>query len=98
MAIGHITMGSTVYANQLRQALGNIANGLNLANNILAEMSLMKDGNSYTQYIVDKFGFLDATGAQAAFDELNSVLSKLNTDASVSNVNAAIFQAYRKLA
>src|SRR5687767_5142095 len=97
MAVSHISMGSTTHAQVVRDGLRQIVSGLQQLNHGFKALELMKDGNAFGPYAVDKFGFIDAAGAQAAFDELNSLLAKLNTDGNVSNVNAALHQCYRKL-
>jgi hypothetical protein len=64
-------------------------------------MALMLNGDgtnaTHFPYITTKFGFATDADAKAAWDELNSVLFKLTTDASVSSVNAAILQLFNKL-
>lgn len=69
-------------------------------NAIFATMGLMIDGDGSSAdhfgYIKDKFGFDDNAGAKAGYEELASCLEKLNTDSSVSSVNAAILQVLNK--
>jgi hypothetical protein len=63
-------------------------------------MSLMIDGDgsssTHYTYMQGKFGFVDDAAAKSAFEELSSVLFKLNTNDSVSSVNAAILQVFNK--
>lgn len=53
------------------------------------------DGSSVTHFNahVAAYGFTDTANAKAAFAELGALISKLDTDASVSSVKAAIAQA-----
>lgn len=100
MAVGHISFTNTQLGGQLQQALHEFNSGLDALNELFATMTQMKDGDgsqaSHFTYAVSKFGFPDTTAAKAAYDELGSVLAKLNTDASVSNVHAAIGQLIAK--
>jgi hypothetical protein len=59
---------------------------------------VIPDGTHDTDYSVIKteFGFPDDATARAAFDEIQAVKGKLNSDASVTFVNAAIAQAINK--
>jgi hypothetical protein len=53
------------------------------------------DGSAITHFNahVAAYGFSDTTNAKAAYEELNALLAKLDTDASVSSVKTAIAQA-----
>lgn len=57
------------------------------------------DGSSSTHFpeVTSRFGFTDDATAKAAWDEINSALSKLTTDASVTSVQAALLQLFSKL-
>jgi len=70
-------------------------------NNEIANMQLMIDGDgsadAHYAEIRIQYGFPTDTIAHEAFNELLSVQSKLDTDSSVSNVKAAILQAFNKL-
>ena len=74
---------------------------LDTGNDVLNVMQQMLDGDgsqaAHFTYFVSKFGFADTAGAKAAWDELNSMMAKLNTDGSVSSVNAAVKQIIAKL-
>jgi hypothetical protein len=63
-------------------------------------MTLMIDGDgsddAHYAEITTRYGFASNAKSHSAFDELNSVLGKLNTDGSVSNVKSAIAQAVNK--
>lgn len=101
MAVGHITFDSrTAHGGQLKDAVTDFNSGLDALNELFATMTQMKDGDgsqaSHFDYAVAKFGFPDNIAAKAAYDELNSVLAKLNTDASVSSVSSAINQLIAK--
>lgn len=47
-------------------------------------------------HIAFKFGFATNDVAKAAYDELNSLAFKLNTDVEVTAVNAALLQVFAK--
>ena len=96
MAVQHISMGQTPHATRIRAALSQLKNGLDDLNDIFKCMELMKDGGVFTDYAMDKFGTPDVETVQAGFDELASLQAKLNTDAEVTFINAALLQAYRK--
>lgn len=101
MAVGHIGFNpASSHGGPLKDAITSFNDGLDQLNELFATMTQMKDGDgsqaSHFDYAVAKFGFTDNVAAKAAYDELNSVLAKLNTDASVSNVNAAINQMIAK--
>lgn len=57
------------------------------------------DGSSATHFteVTARFGFTDNATAKAGWDELNSALFKLTTDAQVSSVQAAMLQLFSKL-
>lgn len=101
MAIGHIQINPNLpHAARLIGALRAIKQGLDDANDAHKTLEQMRDsgpGNPFTQYAVDKYGFADTDGAMAAFNEVSALLAKLNTNASVTDVNGAILQAVRKL-
>ena len=72
----------------------------NAVNRLLAEKATMVamidgDGSNVTHFNahVTAYGFSDTTNAKAAYEELASMIGKLDTDASVSSVKAAIAQA-----
>lgn len=53
------------------------------------------DGSAVGHYAahVTAYGFSDTTNAKAAYDELNALLAKIDSDAAVSSVKTAIAQA-----
>lgn len=101
MAVGHISYNTgTQHGAMLRNGLTLLEDGLDRLNDLKATMQLMIDGDGsdalHFAYMQEKFGFADNASAKAAWDELNSLLAKLNTDAQVSSVNAALLQAFAK--
>jgi hypothetical protein len=84
----------------LRSALTSLENGHDALNDVIASMQLMIDGDgsnvSHFNEMMTRFGFASTTTAKAAWDELNSVRFKLNTNDSVSDVLAALNQAFAK--
>ena len=53
------------------------------------------DGSNVSHFAahVAAYGFADTTNAKSAYEELGALVGKLDTDASVSSVKAAIAQA-----
>lgn len=101
MAVSHITYNQgTQHGALLKTALAQLESGLDRGNEILATMARMIDGDgsqaAHFAYMQAKFGFTDDAGAKAAYEELASLLSKLNTNGSVTDVNAALMQAFAK--
>lgn len=98
MPVQHIQINASLpRPGRLVAALRQIKQGLDNLNDEFKILELCKDGASFTQLAVDLYGFADTAGATDCFNEVSSLLSKLNTDASVSSVNAAILQAFRKM-
>lgn len=97
--------GSGQYGGRLRSGLNALETAMDHLNDVLANMALMIDGDgssdSHYNEIRDRYGFkADAAGsadANATYAELNSVMAKLNSDTSQTNVNAAIMQLINKL-
>lgn len=101
MAIGHLEYNrGTRHGNDLDLLLRSLETGLDGLVDLLAILAQMIDGDgsqaAHFTYVTEKFGFPDDATAKAAWDELNSLASKLTTDGSVSNVNAALLQAFHK--
>lgn len=97
MAVAHIQYDPNLrHGQQLRGAMLSLGSALDLVNELFAVMNQMRDGGSVTVYLQNKFGFPDVATAQAAYDEINSLQLKLNSDASVTNVHTAIIQAVSK--
>lgn len=113
MAISHIQFDGknastgVTHGVMLRQALSQLDEGRANLVKVRDVMTLMidGDGSNATQFdeVVTRFGFSAAVGltanqqAKAAWDELNSALSKITTDASVSSVQSALNQVFKKL-
>jgi hypothetical protein len=91
----------------LRQFLTSLEDALDRGNDVRNSLIQMRDGDgsqaSHYAYATAKFEAKDGTGQlsdavmKSIFDELDSCMSKLNTDGSVSSVNAAIVQIIAKL-
>jgi len=101
MAVNHIAFNDqTTHGRLLRRALQQQEEGLQNLNEVIATMALMIDGDgsdaTHFAYATPKFGFTNDAAAKAAWDELNSLAGKLNTDGSVTFVNAAMKQAFNK--
>lgn len=101
MAVNHIAFNDqTNHGRILRRALQHVEEGLKELNDLLATMQQMIDGDgsqaAHFTYATEKFGFGSDAITKAAWDELNSLASKLNTNANVSDVNAALLQAFNK--
>lgn len=101
MAVTHISYNSsTQHGTLLHAALKGLEDGLDLLNDTLSSMSRMIDGDgsqdAHYAYMRDKFGFPTEAEAHAAFNELNSAAFKLNTNASVTDMNAALLQVFSK--
>lgn len=101
MAVSHISFNSnSEYGMQLRQALGFLERGKNEINDLLGVMATMIDGDgsqpAHYAYFVSRFGFSSNEDAQAAWNELQALMFKLNTEAGVDHVNAAMTQAFSK--
>jgi hypothetical protein len=102
MSVPHIAFNDTThYGQYLRNALVGLEVNLDRLNEIKDTMALMIDGDgsqaAHFTYMTSKFGFTDDATAKAGWDELNSCLFKLNTNTSVSDVNAALLQLFNKL-
>jgi hypothetical protein len=101
MAVAHINFNSgTQHGALLRSGLQRLEDAFHDLNELKSTMALMIDGDgsqaAHFPYMTQKFSFDNDAGAKAAWEELNSLLFKLNTDASVSSVNAALLQAFNK--
>ncbi len=110
MTIAHIYFSAqTEYGKNLRSALTSVEDGTARLVQVRDTMTFMidGDGSSSTQFteVVARFGFsvtggdaaANAVAAKAAWDEMNSYIGKITTDASVSSVDAARKQLMNKL-
>lgn len=101
MAVGHITFDRNTSAGGFfGNALAHFEAGLEQLKDVRDAMAQMIDGNGsedehYT-YAVSRYGFPNAAAARAAYLELSAMLGKLDTNAPVENVAAAINQALAK--
>ncbi len=101
MAFTHLQFNDQLqHGRLLRRWLNGIESAIDDGADILAVGPTMidGDGSSAAQFpeVTTRFGFSDNATAKAAFDELNSLLSKFSGNGSVSNVNAALLQAINK--
>lgn len=101
MTVAHIySSPQTEYGSKLHSALAQLEAGFQNLIEIRDTFTTMIDGDGsdpaqYT-YAQAKFGFTDNATAQEGWNELNSVLAKLTTDSSVTSVNSAILQVFKK--
>lgn len=74
--------------------------GTNGLNNEIANMQLMIDGDgsqdAHYHEITVQYGYTSDAVARSAWGELLSVQGKVNVDTDVTNVKAAILQAFNK--
>jgi tetrahydromethanopterin S-methyltransferase subunit H len=101
MAVTHIAFNDQLtHGRILRRGLNELQEGRELINEIIATMATMLNGDgtssTHFDYFLPKFGFSSNADAKSAWDELNSLASKFNTDASVTNVQSALLQAFNK--
>lgn len=103
---------ATPHAALLRSAISRFEDAFTDLNDVLATLALMIDGDgqqaAHFEYMTKKLGSdgYDSTQgtptagqngvSKAAWDELNSLMFKLNTNNSVSDVNAAMVQVFNK--
>jgi hypothetical protein len=101
MATTHINFNDQInHGRDLRRCLQQMEESHQGLNDLLLVMAQMLDGDgsqaAHFTYITSKFGFDSDAKAKAAYEELNSLASKFNTDASVSSVRAAMAQAFAR--
>lgn len=86
---------------RLRSGLNQLELGRELLIKELAEMTadLTGDGSSEDHFgnVTARYGFVNNTYSKAAYVELNSGLSKITTDESVTFVQTALLQLFTKL-
>lgn len=97
----HISFNpNSTYGILLRTAMGSLETGLVKANEVLGTMTEMLDGDgssdTHYTYITSKFGFTDNAVAHAGYAELSALVGKLNTDGSITNMHAALIQAFNR--
>ncbi len=101
MAISKIAFSDSLpHGRMLRGALTGLEQGQEGLVDILAAMAMMVDGDgsqvTHFDEVMTRFAFPSTTVAKAAYDELNSLKAKITVDTSVTNVNAALLQAFNK--
>ena len=102
MAMTHIQFNDQLqHGRYLRRAIQMIEEGRETLVKTKDVMQTMIDGDGtdaaqFTE-VTARFGFTNNATAKAGWDELNSALSKITTDASVTNVQAALLQLFSKL-
>jgi hypothetical protein len=101
MAVNHILFStSTQFGAALSSAVKRFETSFGNLNELHATLALMIDGDgsdaAHFAYMATALGSTNAA-AKAAYDELSSFLFKLNTNASVTDVNAALRQVANKL-
>ena len=101
MATTHLAFNDQLtHGRMLRRGLDQLEEGREGINDVLASMTTMIDGDgssaAHFTLATAKFGFPTDAAAKAAWDELNSLAAKFNTDASVSSVQSALLQAFNK--
>jgi len=102
MPLTHLQFNDQItHGRKLRSAITKLEEGRRELGDIISTLSLMinGDGSSITHfdYMTTKLGTADNTASKGIWDELNSAYSKINTDASVSSVLAALNQLSNKL-
>jgi hypothetical protein len=101
MAVSHIAFNDQIsHGRDLRRCLQQMEESHVGLNDVLLVMAQMIDGDgsqaAHFTYVTTKFGFDSDAKSKAAWDELQSLASKFNTDASVSSVKAALAQAFAR--
>ena len=101
MAVGHISFTSSSQGRErIRVLLSHLEQGLDSLDEEIGTMSQMIDGDgtqdSHYTYMTTTYGFASDAVAHAAFNELSAVKGKVLVDSAVSNVNAALNQAFNK--
>lgn len=88
------------HGSMLRNLLNQLEFGRDTLFDMVATMQLMLEGDgtqdAHYSYMTTKFGFPDVATAHTAYNELVALQAKLNTNASVTNVLAAMDQAFNK--
>ena len=91
----------TQYGRLLRRGLNYLEDGKDILNDVLASMVHMIDGDgsvdTHFTEVTARYGFPSNAIAKDCWDELNSVMAKLNTDTSVTSVDAAMSQVFAKM-
>lgn len=101
MAATNITFNRTLHHGQdLSRYLNDLDRVNNANGRLLAVMQHMIDGDgsdaAHFTEVTARYGFASNAKAKEAWDELNSLIAKLTTNGSVTNVQAAINQLLAK--
>lgn len=92
--------GGLQHGQLLRSTLTSLENGHDGLNDIMAALALMIDGDgssaTHFEEVMTRMGTTSTANAKALYDELASLQFKLNTNASVTDVLAALNQAFAK--
>jgi hypothetical protein len=101
MAFTKIHFNSGLQHGQLlRSTLTSLENGHDGLNDIMAALALMIDGDgsnaTHFEEVMTRMGTTSTVNAKALYEELASLRFKLNTDSSVTDVLAALNQAFAK--
>lgn len=101
MAVTHIKFNDqTNLGRRIRRALQQLEEGREELRDVISSMATMIDGDgseaTHFGYATTEGDFVSDAVTKAAFEELNSLYSKMNSDNSVSFVDAALTQAFNK--
>ena len=101
MAFTHIQLSEdTFHGRLLRACMQHLEVGHESLDDIIATITTMidGDGSSSTHFpeVTARFGFQNDAQSKAAYEELQSLASKFNTDGSVTFVKTALAQAFNK--
>ena len=101
MAVSHVTFNDQLQHGRLmRRGLQLLEEGIETLNDLKAFLDQAKDGDgsqaAHFTYATAKMGTTSDSQTKALYDELASLLFKLNTDSSVTDVHAAMIQAFAK--
>lgn len=97
MPVTHISINTSApLGHKLRLALDYLESARDSLRDIVASMPGMVDGSDYS-YLEAQFG-LQAGKGTTAKAELEALMGKLDTDASVTNVKAAMQQVFNYFA
>lgn len=94
MAVTYLPIGNTSHGQALLQGFRNLNAGRDQLERVLAIMTTAQDGSNFTA-LETAFGLAPGNGT-LVYAELSSMLAKITTDASVSNVMSAWNQAAAK--
>jgi hypothetical protein len=101
MAVGHYQFNDQLqHGRILRRVLNGAESFLDEGQDLLTAGAQMIDGDgsqdAHFTYFTTKFGFPDNATARNAWNEFQSVMSKITGNGSVTDTNAAIVQALAK--